>query len=372
MKDFELLTKIVDGKTKWYFTYRDGTKVHSKTCRNCKTEKEALFVMNEFKKKSISGNQYLIKNIASDMFTNESEHLKRLENFGKHLSDDTIQQKRQFIQLIIKKFGNYKLNELHISDIESYLLKDFKHSGSWKNFFLETFGNIYEESLWKCKNPVPKPQFQKFARNSRKPDVFTEKELNQIFNKELWISYKEWLLFYITASCGLRLGEARALQVRQFQIHEGVLVVDGFLKRSGLRTNYNKKGNPNDRKIRCVPVPNRVLMEIVGYITRHKLDNNDFLFLDDYGKTYTNCHLEHTFKKVVKASGIDIHEKKFVPHSLRFTYVTKMRTAFSVEDVRKMVGHTSTEMTEYYTRMMISDMCRTLQPARSVVSELFD
>ena len=49
-----------------------------------------------------------------------------------------------------------------------------------------------------------------------------------------------------------------------------------------------------------------------------------------------------------------------------------MRTAFSVEDVRKIVGHTSTDMTEYYTRMMIADMCKTLQPARSVVSELFD
>lgn len=64
--------------------------------------------------------------------------------------------------------------------------------------------------------------------------------------------------------------------------------------------------------------------------------------------------------------------KRYVPHSLRFTYVTRMRTVFSIEDVRKIVGHTSSEMTEYYTRFLIGDMCKNLQPARKIVSELFD
>ena len=372
MKDFELKTKIVDGKTKWYFTYYDEKQLRTKTCKNCKTAEEALSVMKDFKKRFCSENQYLIKNIAKDMFIPESTHLKRLEKFGKDLSSETIHQKRQIIELIIQHFGDKKLNKLHISEIETFLLLDNSHSGSWKNFFLETFGSIYDESIWVCKTPVKKPHFQKFARNSRKPDVFTEKELDIIFNKDLWESRKEWLLFYITASCGLRLGEARALQVRQLKLYEGVLVVDGFLKSTGFRTNYNKKGNVNDRKIRCVPIPDKVLIEIINYISANNLREEDFLFLDDIGRTYTNCHLEHTFKKVLKQSGINIIGKKYVPHSLRFTYVTKMRTAFSVEDVRKIVGHTSTDMTEYYTRMMIADMCKTLQPARSVVSELFD
>lgn len=328
--------------------------------------------MNNFKNRIISDEQYLIKNIANEMFTSESEHLKRLENFGKHLTFETIRQKRQFVDIIIQHFGNIKLNELPVSEIENFLLNDAKHSGSWKNSFLETFGNIYDETVWKCKIPVPKPQFQRFARNSKKPDVFTHNELNLIFQKQLWDSYKEWLLFYIIVSCGLRLGEARALQVRQVKIHEGILIVDGFLKRTGFRTNYNKKGTPTDRKIRCVPIPNKVLIELTKYISKNNLQNNDFLFLDENKKTYTNCHLERTFKKVLQASQIKLAGKKFVPHSLRFTYVTKMRTAFSAETVRKIVGHSSVEMTEYYTRMVISDMCQSLQPARNVVSELFD
>jgi len=371
MKDFELKSKIFDGKVKFYFSYFDGEKDRIKTCRNCKNKKDAMMFLIKFKKKYLVDNQYLIKNIAQDMFDNESEHLKRLEHFGKNLSSETIKQKRQFIELIIKEFGSYKLNELKISQIENYLLNDDFHSGSWKNFFLETFGNIYDESVWKCTKPVPKPHFQRFARNSHKPDVFTSNELNLIFNKNIWVSQKEWLLFYVTSSCGLRLGEARALQVRQLKIYEGILVVDGFIKRNGIRTNYNKKGNNNDRKIRCVPIPDKVLIELVNYITSNKLESDDYLFLDENDKLFTNCHLEYTFKKVLKSSGINTFEKKFVPHSLRFTYVTKMRTSFPVEDVRKIVGHTTTEMTDYYTRMLITDMCKTLQPARKVINELF-
>lgn len=49
-----------------------------------------------------------------------------------------------------------------------------------------------------------------------------------------------------------------------------------------------------------------------------------------------------------------------------------MRSVLSVEDIRKIVGHTSTEMTEYYTRLLIGDMCKNLQPTRKLVSELFD
>ena len=371
MKEFELKLKVLNGEEKWTFNYSDGLKLHNKTCRGCRTEKEALSFMTRFRKEQ--DNQYLIKNIAGDMFLPESDHLRRLNDFGKHPCNETIQQKRQFIELIINVFGNEAINNLPAIKIMNYLLKEHKnHSGSWKNFYLETFGNIYDETAWKCKTAVPKPDFQRFARNSKKPDIFSADELLVLMNRENWISYKEWLLFSITASCGLRLGEARALQTRQFKLYEGILVVDGFLKRDGWRTNYNKKGNSTDRKIRCVPVPSKILCEVADYIAVNRMESNDYLFLDDNNRTYTNCHLEWSFKKALEKSGIKTIGKRFVPHSLRFTYVTKMRTALPVEDVRKIVGHTTIEMTEYYTQTMVNEMCSALQPTREIVSNLFN
>ena len=89
---------------------------------------------------------------------------------------------------------------------------------------------IYDETIWVCKNPVVKPVFQKFARNSRKADIFTEDELITMFsNYELWDSYDEYLLFYTIYTCGLRLGEARALQVNQFIFDENILKIHSSL-----------------------------------------------------------------------------------------------------------------------------------------------
>lgn len=373
MKKIDLICENAGKEKKWFVRYFDGTKYRTKTCRNCSTEQDAKMFAEKFFKNKQREDQYLIKFIAEDMFIlPESEHLKRLEKFGKKLSLETITQKRQFINLIINQFGNERIDTLHISKVENFLLSDDSHSGSWKNFYLETFCSIYDETIWKCTVPVPRPRFQKFARNSKKPDVFSEKDLNRILDRRFYDSYKEWLLFCLTSSCGLRLGEVRAIQARQIFIAEGMLVVDGFLKRNLFRTNYNKKGNQNDKKIRCVPIPDKVLAELAQYIASNKFENNDFLFTDENNRPFTNAHLEHNFKKVLKRSGINLIGKRYVPHSLRFTYVTIMRTVFSIEDVRRIVGHASPEMTEYYTRVLITDMFKKLQPVRKIVSDLFD
>ena len=56
-------------------------------------------------------------------------------------------------------------------------------------------------------------------------------------------------------------------------------------------------------------------------------------------------------------------------HSLRYTYVTQMRTVLSGEIVQKMVGHTSIEMTNYYNRPDLLMAIDALAPAVKKLSE---
>ena len=49
-----------------------------------------------------------------------------------------------------------------------------------------------------------------------------------------------------------------------------------------------------------------------------------------------------------------------------------MRTKLDAETVQKMVGHSSVEMTEYYTRAAIPEMIEGLNPARQAVNMLFE
>lgn len=101
-------------------------------------------------------------------------------------------------------------------------MKDKEHSGSWKNQYLETFSDIYTETTFACPEHVLKPQY------------------------------------------GLRLGEVRGIRAGQFIRNEKMLIVDGFCRNYNVRTNYNKKGSDENRKIRVVPVPEKVFSQLVG------------------------------------------------------------------------------------------------------------
>lgn len=58
----------------------------------------------------------------------------------------------------------------------------------------------------------------------------------------------------------------------------------------------------------------------------------------------------------LKKAGIEKGDKKLIPHSFRFIYVPRMRRELPAEIVQKLAGHSSVEMTDYYTRTAISEM----------------
>ncbi|MBQ0008737.1 MAG: site-specific integrase [Firmicutes bacterium] len=59
------------------------------------------------------------------------------------------------------------------------------------------------------------------------------------------------------------------------------------------------------------------------------------------------------------------------PHSLRFTYITRMRRNCDGEIVQKLADHNSMEMTEYYTRAAIPEMVEAAKPAIDAANKLF-
>ena len=319
------------------------------------------------KKKS----EYLISRIAEDMFVPGSKHMERLFQFGKRLCDETIYQKRLFIEIIIENFGNQNLDELKIKDVELFLLNDKKHYGSWKNNFLDTFSCLYDETVWKCTKPITRPSFQRFSRNSRKPDIFTIEELGRFFSPVFWDNRRNYLLFLTMACCGLRIGEARALQVSQILWDKNVILVNGFCKRDGRKTNYNKKGSADNQKFRVVPMPDMLLKSLREYVMQNELKGDSFVFMDEFLNPVKQDHLDGYFKKICKLSGINTSGRKLIPHSLRFTYITRMRRNLSVEQVQKIAGHSSVEMTEYYTRSSLNDMIEGLKAISPVVNTMF-
>ena len=306
------------------------------------------------------------------MFLPGSDHLRRQEQLGKKICEKTRKQKRKCIELIIKEFGKRYINKLKVSEIEKYLFDDEDHSGSWKNSFLECFAAIYEETIWKCSKPIPKPFFQKFSRNSNKADVFTTEELMRLFDFKYWKNYdiQYFLMFLCCISCGLRLGEAIGLKPQQFLFDQKVLVVDGFIRYDNTRTNYNKTGSENEKKWRAVPLPDTTSHFLKNYITNMHIKDNDLIFKINR-KPLRQDNSRKVFYKVLENCGIEKKNRKLVPHSLRYTYITKMRRYCTLEDVQKIAGHSNVQMTEYYTRVVINELIANIQSTILAANKLF-
>jgi integrase len=230
---------------------------------------------------------------------------------------------------------------------------------------------MYREAYWHgC--DIPTPTFPTFVKNSKKGDIFMAEELTKLFNPDLYKD-KELYLFYLCClSGGLRMGEARGLRPKQILYDKKALIVDGFVKPNGVRTNYNKKGTEEHPKFRIVPLPDITLNLLKEHITTKEIAEDDFIFKGkkETDKPVTAFYVHDNLEKLMEKAGIEINGRRLIVHSFRFTYVTFMRRELPAETVMKLVGHTTIGMTEYYNKRVIDESLADISGADTAVQKL--
>jgi integrase len=393
---FKKPKKLKSGKTvhRWYYYYLDTDKKQiQKACKGCKTRKEAEDYIRSLPDISVPVGRVRIEDIARDMYLDGSAHMNRRIQLGRTLGRLTQNEARYLVKLIIEKWGKKTLAEINPAEIIKYLF-DVKRSNSWKNHYTSIFSEIYAESQWYGCH-VERPLFQQFARETRKSDILTTNELERLFVPANFPTYDFYLFFLLCLSGGLRLGEVRAVRPKQILFERKALIVDGFCDRYGGRTNYNKTGSPISPHFRIVLLPDLTLEKMKVHIVENGIAADDFCFKED-GKAIMQTRAEKVFGSALINAGIAVSRAEFkkthaftqgtpltkpyyipdgrrlVVHSLRYTYVTRMRRELPAETVMKMVGHTNIQMTDYYTnRGAIEETLAAIEAAYPAVDNLF-
>jgi integrase len=355
--------KLKNGKKvhRWYYYYLDeGKKQVQKACRGCKTRKEAENYIRALGGGGLKERTALIKDIAADMFIPGGDHVNRLDQLGRRYDITTLLDARRFIKQIINDWGGRPLASIDPTEVISLLFKD-KRSAQWKNRYKSIFCEIYNEAKWQ-KLKIPKPHFDSFAVRPHKPDVLTTDELNRLFIPENFRLPRMggngdvfYTMFLLCLSGGLRLGEVRAVRRKQVFFDLKALVVDGFCKRDGWRTTYNKKGTPENPRLRVTMPSDLALNKLSEYIAVHPVGDDDFIFSEADGKPISQDRAQYVFEQALILAKIKTENRKIVCHSLRYTYVTRMRRDLPIEIVQKMVGHIAPEQTDYYTNRRALD-----------------
>lgn len=373
---------VKNGKTKinWYYWYwnEDHTKQIQKACKKCKSKHEAELYIQELNPQSKVSP--IIKDLAQMMYVPGSMNFLRREQLGKSIKENTLKIKRMYIRHIIRDFGDMDIRDLTATKLLRHLLLMSSTSASWKNQYITTVEDLYTEAIWNGIEVNP-PRFERFVQKSKKADILTLSEIEALFKIENFPDKASFLLLLLTLSAGLRISEARAFTPEQLYFNESAILVNGFLDRhTDVRNSYNKLGSLEDKKWRIALIPPATAQLIQNYIVETGKKGDELLFthwsskrvLESFGgirrwlelppseNPYHMDYIADIFHKAVKKSGICTDGRKITMHSLRYTYVTRMRQLYDGELVRKMVGHAQIEMTDYYTRNELDETLHSL------------
>jgi len=380
---------------KWYYWFYDENRRQiQKACPHCRNRSEAENYIRTLPPPAgggVASPDLLLGVIAETMYIPGSDHVDRRRQLGQSVEIETLAEARGYIKLIIEQWGGYALKDIDGEDVITYLFK-IKRSGSWKNRYLTIFKEIYAEApRYGCK--IRTPPFPAFARNSKKADIFTNAELAALFKPGNFPDDVFFIMFLLILSGGLRLGEARAVRYKQILFDRKILIVDGFCKKNGDRTVYNKKGTPEKPKLRVVWLPDVTIAALAEYTRNKALMPDDFVFLYD-GKVVRQETAENVFFRALVLAGIAYSReklidlgywkkgkirnkaaaipggRKLVPHSLRYTYVSRMRRELTAAELQPMTGHNSEVMVDYYNNVILENAIAALPAADSALENL--
>ncbi|SRR6266487_1272251 len=221
------------------------------------------------------------------------------------------------------------------------------------------FNWAYEQGLL----PVdPTAKLEAIPFHMRVPRLLTEKQVEAILDVIPQQDLRNRLLLTLLYETGIRIGEALKLQIQDVHINH---VDGGYLQAVD-------KGN----KKRRIPLIDGSRSVALFQEVLKTLDEGDSLFSGDvnkggrHGKAMNYTTIRHHFERYVdKARSrypeLFVDEKESITiHQLRHTFATiKLRDGISLSSLSLLLGHSSTQTTQYYTRTNLESVKRELAEA---------
>jgi integrase/recombinase XerC len=150
--------------------------------------------------------------------------------------------------------------------------------------------------------------------------------------KEVWIGQRDKALFTLLYSCGLRLGEALSLTVKQAPLDADMLLVKGKGRR--------------ERFVPVLPIVNEALREYIR-LCPYPLVPEGALFVGAKGEKLNPAVAQRTMRTYRRTMGL---AETATPHALRHSCATHLMSASGdLRGIQELLGHASLSSTQVYT-----------------------
>ena len=274
---------------------------------------------------------------------------RRYITYQKRLSDKTREVYSREAEMYLSHLNGKgkKIEETSPSDIEEYLIKrknDDDVDERTEGRILSSLRALYRFiSIAGGDDRNPALLVEKPKERMHLPRVITEEDVDTLlsaFPKDDILSYRDYTLFELIYSSGMRISEAVALDVSSYRSDEGTIAVIG--KRD---------------KERIVFIGESAKDALTHYLeaVRPKLLKNPkekALFLNRRGGRLTRQAAHKRFHETVERIGLDA-----TIHTLRHSFASHMITrGADVRSVQEMLGHSDVRTTQIYTHLDTSSL----------------
>lgn len=294
-----------------------------------------------------------------------------LEAYKKNtVSPDTYAYLQSLGRKILDSIGDIPVSKIKPLQVQSFLneLTDYKDGYIKKiyNLTCQLFKHAYKNGLtttdYSAVLELPKGSPSETGRS------LTDRERQVLL--QVLEGHRGELFCKLMLYCGLRPGEAIALQWKNVDFKAETITVDKSFKRSGFI------GPPKTQAAyRTIPIPRHLL----PLLKRNKAGPFDPVCLNN-GKPYNESSRRAMWKSVKRqmniAMGCRVYNRKLLPplpldpdfdmYYLRHTYCTDLeRAGVPINVARRLMGHSSIAVT---SRIYTHDNIESLEKARALIN----
>jgi len=370
---FTLTKRKIGKRVIYYYLAYDEKNVRHRLSTGCTTRSQALaYAMELYKTNSlIPVKQETLAVLtfgayAKGWWTPDCEYVKAEALRRRKLTSQYINTNKQLMDKhILPTFRSSVLAEITSAKIKAwqrYLIERKKLSTKYANNILSIFSVILDEARREGHIKAnPAREVRAFANNSKQRGILSFEEARDLLtNLSYWDNPIAYTASLLAACTGMRVGEIRALRpcdLRDGYIHvEHSVDLQGALK--GTKTGDN----------RDLPLP-QSLMDALRTLADHA--GKEGRIFSVAGVPMSTDAIRDSFYRAMAVKGIteeERRERNITFHSWRhFLNSQLLANGINESKTRKIIGHSTAEMTKRYAHFLVNDFADVLEITESIL-----
>jgi integrase/recombinase XerC len=279
---------------------------------------------------------------------------------SRHTRDAYARDLQAFLAFVTGHLGDRPsladLRALAVADFRAWLA-DRQARGLKRTSTARALSTVRNFFAWAARNDVLQNAAVKAVRAPRLPrqvpKALTSDDMTEVLRSvrelapEPWVAKRDLAVMLLLYGCGLRIGEALALSVKQAPgADDEVLLVTG-------------KGN-KQRRVPLLPIVGEACQAYLQACP-HTLRPDDPLFLGVRGGPLSARRMQERLQQIRRYVGLS---EATTPHALRHTFATQLLSAGGdLRAIQELLGHASLSTTQRYTAVDAAGLTRVYEDA---------